>query len=113
MLLLQQKTIKIMKYNPDKYHRKYIRLKEYDYSSKGFYYVTLCVNEQLCLFGDIEDGKIKLNDAGKMVGKIWQEIPKYYASAKIDEYIVILNHFHGIIILNNDDVGAPLCGALS
>lgn len=72
------------------------------------YYITVCVNERLCLFGDIEDGKIKLNDAGEMVERIWQEMPKYYPGVEIGAYVVMPNHFHGIIALN-DDVGAPPC----
>jgi len=64
----------------------------------------------LCLFGDIEDGEMKLNDAGKIVDRIWQEIPKYYPNVEIGEHIVMPNHLHGIIILNNDNVGAPPCG---
>ena len=99
-----------MKYNPETHHRRSIRLKEYDYSSKGMYYITLCVNKRLCLFGDIEDGEMKLNDAGKIVDRIWQEIPEYYHCVEIGEYIVMHNHLHGIIILNNDNVGAPPCG---
>ena len=99
-----------MKYNPDKHHRRSIRLKGYDYSSKGMYYITLCVNKRLCLFGDIEDGEMKLNDAGKIVDRIWQEIPKYYPFVEIDEHTLMPNHLHGIIILNNENVGAPPCG---
>ena len=68
--------------------------------------ITFCVNKRFCLFGDIEDGEMKLKDAGKMVDMIWQEIPKYYPLVGIDEHIVMPNHLHGIIILNNDDVGA-------
>ena len=56
-----------MKYNPDKHNIWSIRLKVYDYSSKGMYYITLCVNKRLCLFGDIEDDEMKLNDSGKIV----------------------------------------------
>lgn len=99
-----------MQYNPDKHHRKSIRLKGYDYSSKGMYYITLCVNERLCLFGNVEDGEMILNDAGKMVDKTWRELHKYYHGIVTDEHIVMPNHFHGIILLNNDIVGAPLRG---
>ena len=82
-------------------------MKNYDYSSIGLYYVILCMNRRLCLFSNIEDEEMKLNDAGKMVHGIWQEIRKYYPGVEIDEHIVMPNHFHGIINLNNNDVGAP------
>ena len=99
-----------MIFDPDKHHRKSIRLKEYDYSSEGLYFITLCVNDRLCLFGIIEDGEMKLNDAGKMVNKIWKKLPKYYPVVEMDEYKLMPNHFHGIILLKNDTVGAPLRG---
>ena len=99
-----------MKQDPNKHHRRSIRLKEYDYSSKGMYYITLCVNNRLCLFGDIVDGEMHLNDAGKMVDNVWREIPGYYQGVDTDEQSVMPNHLHGIIILYNDIVGAPPCG---
>lgn len=96
-----------MRFDPDKHHRRSIRLKGYDYSSKGIYYVTLCVNSRLCLFGDVINGEMKLNDAGKMVDEIYREIPEYYPGVDTDEHSVMPNYFHGIIILNDDNVGAP------
>ena len=99
-----------MKYNPDKHHRKSIRLKKYDYTSEGMYYITLCVNIRLCLFGDIINNEMRLNDAGKMVNTKWQEIPKNYPNVNIDEYLIMPNHLHGIIVLTNENVGAPPCG---
>jgi len=95
-----------MKYDLYKHHRRSIRLKGYDYSKPGAYFITLCINKRLCLFGEIIDGKMILNDAGEMVSEIWQEIPKYYPGIKIDEQIVMPNHFHGIIILKNENVEA-------
>ena len=99
-----------MKYNPEKHHRKSIRLKGYDYASKGMYYITLCVNARLCLFGDVVNEEMQLNDAGKMVDQIWREIPDHYPGTDIDEHTVMPNHLHGIIILNDTLVGAPPCG---
>ena len=96
-----------MKYGSDKHHRRSIRLNEYDYAQSGMYYITLCVNKRLCLFGDIKDGIMELNNAGKIVNKIWREIPEYYSGVEIDEYIMMPNHFHGIIVLKNEDAGAP------
>ena len=62
-----------MKYNPDIHHRRSIRLKRYDYSQNGAYFVTICVQNRECLFGKITNGKMILNDAGKMIEKYWQD----------------------------------------
>ena len=99
-----------MIYDSEKHHRRSIRLRGYDYTLKGMYYITLCTNKRLCLFGNVEDGNMKLNEAGKMVNKIWREISNYYPGSDIDEHMVMPNHLHGIIMLNNHIVGAPPCG---
>ena len=100
-----------MKYNPQKHNRRSIRLKGYDYTKAGSYFVTICVNNRLCLFGEIIEYEMNLNDAGKMVKKIWQGIPQYYPNFDVDFYIVMPNHFHGIILMfKENDVGASHCG---
>ena len=60
-----------MSYNPRIHHRKSIRLKGYDYSQAGLYFLTICVQNRLCLFGDVVNGKMILNDAGRMVEREW------------------------------------------
>ena len=77
------------------HHRQSIRLKYYDYSQAGYYFVTMCTQNRECLFGDIKIGQMILNAAGKMIQDI-----------QIDEYVIMPNHFHGIIGL----VGAAPCG---
>jgi len=94
-----------MKYDPKKHHRRSIRLRGYDYSKPGAYYVTICVNKRLCVFGDVVEGRMVLNDAGKMVWKWWEELNKKFKSVHTDETVVMPNHFHGIIFI----VGADLC----
>ncbi len=88
-----------MKYNPDIHHRRSIRLKGYDYSSNGAYFITVCTQNRVCLFGDIDQGEMVLNDAGKMVQDIWIEIPEYYDGIEIDTFQIMPNHIHGIIVL--------------
>ncbi len=85
-----------MVYNSEKHHRRSIRLKEYDYSSPGWYFITLCSQDREFLFGDIKNGKMILNDYGKIVSQIWNNLPVRYP-IKIDENIIMPNHFHGII----------------
>ncbi len=86
-----------MKYEPDLYHRKSIRLKNYNYSQAGAYYITIITRNRQCLFGNINDGKMMMNNAGKMIQTIWDEMPIYYDNIEIDAFIVMPNHIHGII----------------
>ena len=88
-----------VRYNPDLHHRRSIRLKGYDYSAAGAHFVTICTQERTCLFGDVADGQVRLNDAGKMVETVWSELPGHYLGVELDEFIVMPNHVHGIIVL--------------
>src|SRR6056297_1249221 len=91
--------------NSDIHHRKSIRLKDYDYSKAGGYFVTVCTQKRQCLFGEIIDGKILLNEAGRMVQRVWDEIPGNYPGIETDVFIVMPDHIHGIIMI----VGAGPC----
>ena len=99
------------KYNPQIHHRRSIRLKGYDYSQAGLYFITICCQERECRFGKIEvraDNNLPemvLNDAGKIADECWMEIPKHFPNVKLHEHIVMPNHVHGIIELV-DSVGA-------
>ena len=86
-----------MKYNPKKHHRRSIRLKGYDYSQAGLYFITICVQNRKCLFGDITNGKINLNDAGRMVENQWLALPNRFTNIHLHEYVVMPNHFHSIL----------------
>ncbi|MCD6336222.1 MAG: hypothetical protein J7M27_13010 [Candidatus Latescibacteria bacterium] len=94
-----------MKYDPDKHHRRSIRLKGTDYSQVGAYFVTVCTQNYECLFGSIVDDKMRLNDAGRMIQMIWDEIPQRFPNALLDASIVMPNHFHGILILTDNGRG--------
>lgn len=86
-----------MIYNPKIHHRRSIRLKGYDYSKEGLYYLTICVQNRKCLFGKITDKKMMLNDSGKMIEKWYFELENKYPNTKCREYVVMPNHFHCII----------------
>lgn len=88
-----------MAYNSNKHHRKSIRLKGYDYSQAGFYFITICVHDRLCFFGEIVDGEMILNDAGRIANQCWLDIPKHFPNVVLRENIVMPNHIHGIIEL--------------
>ncbi|MFH1441942.1 MAG: hypothetical protein ABIH18_07895 [Candidatus Omnitrophota bacterium] len=83
--------------------RKPIRLKEYDYSQSGYYFVTICIYNRQELFGTICRGAISC--ARNEYGNIWEEIPGHYPYAVLDEYVIMPNHIHGIIYINNDKIG--------
>lgn len=104
-----------LKYAPNIHHRRSIRLKGYDYSQKGLYFVSICTQNREYLFGNIIDGIMIMNDAGKMVESQWLALSQRYQRVDLNEYVVMPNHFHGIFTLNNhpESVGAPLVGALS
>jgi len=97
-----------MKYDPDIHHRRSIRLTGYDYSQCGYYFITVCTQRRQCLFGEIEKGRMILNDAGKMIGRWWNELKNKYANIEIDEYVIMPNHCHGIINIVGM-VGADPC----
>ena len=80
--------------------RRSTRLRGYDYGQTGGYFVTICVQDQKCLFGKIIDGQMQLNDIGKIVIECWNRIPQHFFSAELDVYVVMPNHLHGIILLN-------------
>ncbi|MHB1177707.1 MAG: transposase [Daejeonella sp.] len=92
------------KYNPNIHHRRSIRLKGYDYSRAGLYFITICVQNRKCLFGDIENGEMILNAAGKMANDEWRKIPERFSNVQLHEYVVMPNHFHAIMEI----VGATL-----
>jgi len=83
--------------------RKPIRLKNYDYSSKGCYFLTVCTENRQGLFGEIENDKIILNHTGKMVNFWWSEISTHFTGIELDQYTIMPNHIHGIINIVGDD----------
>jgi REP element-mobilizing transposase RayT len=96
------------KFDPQKHHRRSIRLKGYDYSSEGAYYVTIVAEGRVCLFGEIIDGEMHLNDYGKIVQKWWDEIPNHFPNVVLGVFIIMPNHVHGIIFILDDRKGEVL-----
>jgi len=87
--------------NNFKYNRRSIRLNGYDYSKSGYYFVTICVNNRYHLFGEIVKKKMLLNKFGKIAEREWQRTEILRTNFKIDEFIVMPNHLHGIIVITN------------
>jgi len=84
-----------------KYRIETARLKNWDYGSSGYYFVTICVKNRECVFGNVDDNKMILSESGKIAEKFWLEIPAHFPSVKLDEFIIMPNHIHGIIIIDN------------
>ena len=92
-----------MQYDHDRHHRRSIRLEGYDYAQPGAYFVTICTQGRTCMFGDVAEGEMVLNDAGCMVQRWWSELPQKFPLVKTDEHVVMPNHFHGIIVIVGAD----------
>ena len=94
--------------------RKPIRLTAYDYAQNGAYFITICTENRACLFGEIADNLMVLNDAGKMVESVWHEMPLYYANILLDAFVIMPNHIHFIVFIErtnqNNVVGDAPCG---
>ena len=83
-------------YNPDIHHRRSIRLPGYDYASEGLYFVTMCVQNRECLFGEIKNNEMVLNDAGHMVEKWYHKTQEKFPDIVCHEMAIMPNHFHCI-----------------
>jgi putative transposase len=93
-----------MTYNPDNHHRHSIRLRDYDYASGGAYFVTLCTFDHGCYFNQFEQLR-------EIVNNEWINIPTRFHNVDLDEYVIMPNHIHGIIIIRRDTpCGCPLNG---
>jgi putative transposase len=101
-----------MSYDPDKHHRRSIRLKGFDYSRSAVYFVTICVQNRECLFGTISQNRMLLNDAGAMVAVEWLKLSTRFPSVTLDEFVIMPNHFHGIICISSESPENPTLGGI-
>ena len=93
-----------MDYIPGIHNRRSIRLHNYDYSQKGCYFITICIKNRECLFGNISDERLQLNNAGLMVKQEWEKLPDRFANIMLHEFIIMPHHFHAIVELyDNSD----------
>jgi REP element-mobilizing transposase RayT len=88
-----------MPYDPDRHHRRSIRLRGYDYTQPGAYFVTICAHERRCLFGALDGGALRLTDAGRMIERWWGELNRKFPGAQTDAFVIMPDHIHGIIII--------------
>lgn len=92
-----------MSYNPEIHHRRSIRLQGYDYSQSGAYFVTICTFQRQHLFGEVNNGEMQLNVTGQIISAIWQKIPQHFPNVEIDEFILMPDHLHGVIVISEQD----------
>ncbi|SIT97706.1 REP element-mobilizing transposase RayT [Epilithonimonas bovis DSM 19482] len=92
----------------NKYRIPSARWQNWDYRNAGAYFITICTKDRLCFFGNVQDNKMQLSDAGILAEKYWKEIPGHFKNAQLGEFVVMPNHIHGIVILT-DLVGTLHC----
>ena len=100
-----------MTYDPDRHHRRSIRLQGYDYSQPGAYFVTICALGRECLFGEVIADDMQPTACGQTVSAGWNDLPRHYANVQLDEFVVMPNHVHGIIVLTAHTQHIPPVGA--
>ena len=89
-----------MKFDPEKHHRQSIRLRNYDYSQPRFYFLTICTYKRQSWFGEIKNDRMYLNQIGKIVAEEWLNTPKIRPNFQLDAWVIMPNHLHGIVIIN-------------
>ena len=108
-------------FDPDRHHRRSIRLPAFDYASPGAYFVTVCTYGRRRLFGEVAAGEMRLNPFGLVAEECWRAIPDHFGHVALDAFVVMPNHIHGIIVLvearhaapRQEFFGKPVAGSIS
>ncbi len=100
-----------MSFNPDIHHRRSIRLKGYDYAQAGLYFITICVQNRECIFGEIINGEMKFNEYGQIAYNEWMKTTEIRKNVELGEFVVMPNHMHGIVrLLDRGELHSPHIG---
>ena len=94
--------------NDDPPGRQSLRLPGYDYTLPGAYFVTICVHNRYCLFGDVQEGVVRLNNFGLITAACWRDLPNHYSAIYLDTFVIMSNHVHGIIVLKSKVNNRPI-----
>ncbi|QNF31572.1 hypothetical protein HUW51_02090 [Adhaeribacter swui] len=97
-----------MAYSPLIHHRRSIRLKGYDYSQAGAYFITLCTHHREHLFGEVKGGEMKLNPFGQIAYENWLKTPQIRPNVALDVFVIMPNHLHGILLIRKGESHSPL-----
>lgn len=92
-----------MTFDPDKHNRHSIRLYGHDYAYPGYYYVTMCTHDRVRTLGHVENERVLLSTWGRIAHNNWLEIPDHFPSVKLDYFVIMPNHVHGIVIIQNSE----------
>lgn len=98
-------------YDSQRPQRSSIRLRGYDYRQEGVYFVTICARGRECLFGEVVDGEVHLNECGEIAEALWLQIPLLRPNVTLDAFVVMPNHIHGLLVVTDRDERAPAGGA--
>lgn len=104
-------TNPMVKFDPKIHHRRSIRLAGYDYTQAGVYFVTIVTWRRDCLFGEVINGEMVLNDFGKIADECWRAIPEHFPNVELGAHVIMPNHVHGIILINEDNSRTAVVGA--
>ncbi|MFB6317842.1 transposase [Saccharicrinis sp. FJH54] len=87
----------------NKYRTSSLRLQKWDYGWDGKYFITICTKHRTYFFGDIVQGRMILSETGRLASKLWIEIPQHFSFVKLDEFVIMPDHMHGIVIIDKKD----------
>ena len=96
-----------MAFSREQNRRRSIRLPGYDYAQAGAYFVTICTYNRDCLLGEILGSEMSLTRSGEVVLECWNDLPNHYSYVEIDEFVVMPNHVHGIMVLSDQQRKNP------
>lgn len=88
--------------------RRSTRLRDYDYSQAGLYFVTICTQNRRCLLGTVVDGAMQLNSVSTTIQKEWERLPERFPGLELDEWVIMPSHLHGILVLPSDAATPPI-----
>ena len=106
----RRNTISDSKTRPD---RRSIRMKHYDYSQSGFYLVTICVEKRQCVFGEICEDTMHINAVGQIAQSMWESLPQRFSTVRLDSFVIMPNHVHGIIELREAEIPPDVASTIS
>jgi hypothetical protein len=89
------------------HRRRSIRLPGYDYSQPGGYFVTVCTKDRECVFGEVVEGEVRLNEAGRVIADTWKWLGRHYSYVELDEWVIMPNHLHAIVIMHANPTDEP------
>jgi REP element-mobilizing transposase RayT len=98
---VQAQGAELLRFDPQKHHRQSIRLRGFDYSSPGAYFVTIVTCNRELLFGEVVNGEMRPNEYGGLASACWAETPVHFSNVVADLHVVMPNHVHGVVIIDS------------